>query len=359
MNIVTKKEQLYAELKVGILEGKFKDKFPSEPEFAKQLNVSRNTLRSVFALLEADGLILRHSGNGTMPMPWANIVNKNILFLYATYPKHFTVDFITPSIFQGVEKAIPTGWGLESCPVTQLRELPIEKATQILKARNICGIIMQDSSFTGKEVILDIIKSANIPTVICYCNPNDYHTTAMPVVAKCTDEAWLQGLKYLKNNGHTQIVTLNSTSQKIRDFFPLEEYQKILKDMGINDDKELILNLPLEEEAIFEAIKNLKKEFTAIYCYSDFYAEYLYKALNKLGVKIPEDISILGYCGFCGGAYFNPPLTTLELNYSAIGSQAIEILKNSNEWFYKSKSKPPFKKVAYYIRKRESFLPLK
>ena len=133
MNIATKKEQLYAELKVGILEGKYCGKFPPEPVFARQLKVSRNTLRSVYKLLENDGLLVRHPGNGTSLTPGGRRMPQKILFTYMVPNKHFTVDFIIPSILQGVEKALPPEWGLESCPISQLRELPLEKAVQILK----------------------------------------------------------------------------------------------------------------------------------------------------------------------------------------------------------------------------------
>ena len=359
MNIGSKKERLYAELKVGILEGKFSKKFPPEPEFARKLKVSRNTLRSVYALLEADGLIVRHSGNGTLPCRRDADVRKNVLFVYTIYPKHFTVDFITPSILQGVEKALPPEWGLESCPVSHLKELPVEKALQILKARNICGIVLQDSHFIGNEAILQIIRQSGIPAVICYCHAEDFEITKMPVVAKSIRQAWLAGLDFLRDSGHEKVVTLNSESEKIREHFSLEEYLTAQKQRGLSPDPELILDLPLDDEVIFESFKRLKKEYTAVYCYSDFYAQSLYRALNKLGRRVPEDVSGLGFCGFCGGAYFNPPLTTVELDYPGIGKQAMEILKLSSEWFNKGKALLPVKYTTFTIRKRESFLQLK
>ena len=359
MNVSTKKERLYAELKVGILEGRFRGKFPPEPLFARELDVSRNTLRSVYALLEADGLVTRHSGNGTMIRPERTDVRKNILFCYMDCIKHFTVDFIIPSIYQGAEKVLPPEWGLESCPVTHLKELPVEKALQIFKARNISGLIIVDSYFRGDEAILRLAREAKIPTVLCYCRSEDYGITQLPVVAKCFPQAWRAGLEFLKRSGHRQVVTLNSPSEKIRDVHPREEYQKILEETGLDPAPELILSLPLDEDVILEALKKIKTDYTAVYCYSDFYAQYLYRALKKLKRRVPEDVSVLGYCGYGGGAYFDPPLTTVELDYAGIGSQAVEILKKAPRWFNKKGSKLPFRYTAFTIRERESLLTLK
>lgn len=355
MNISTKKERLYAELKVGILEGKFRKKFPPEPEFARNLNVSRNTLRGVYALLEADGLVMRHPGNGTMITPEPDRLKKNVLFCYMSHPKHFTVDFIVPSILQGVEKALPSEWGIESCPVSHLKELPEGKAIQIFKARNICALIVADSFFNGDEAILSLAKKGNLPTVIAYCRPEDHETTHLPVVANCFRQAWEEGLDFLKSQGHTRVITLNSDAEKIRNIYPLDVYLELLKGKGLSPDPELVLNLPLDEEIIFDALKKLEGKYTAVYCYSDFYAQKLYRALNKLKLRVPEDISVLGYCGFCGGAYFNPPLTTVELDYSGIGIQAVEILRNSSAWFNKKGVNPPCQYTTYNIKQRESF----
>ena len=359
MNISTKKERLYAELKVGILEGKYCGKFPPEPEFARQLKVSRNTLRSVYALLENDGLLVRHPGNGTCLKPEGRRMPQKVLLTYMTHTRHFTVDFIIPAILQGVEKALPPEWGLESCPVSQLRELPVEKAVQILRARNICALLIVDSCFMGDEAILRLARQAQLPAVLCYCNPGDHKTALLPVVAKCSGQAWQAGLEFLAQKGHRRVVTLNDTEAKVRGTFPLDEYLELQKKCGLEPAPELVLNLELDEEKICTALKKLDRNYTAIYCYSDFYAQALYRALYKLGLRVPEDVSVLGYCGFGGGAYFDPPLTTVELDYSGIGAQAVEILKRRSEWFGKSASALPFLYTAYRIRQRESLLPLK
>ena len=211
----------------------------------------------------------------------------------------------------------------------------------------------------GDEAILQLVRQAQLPAVLCYCNPDDSQNAQLPAVAKCSRQAWQAGLGFLAQNGHTRVVTLNDTAAKIRGSYSLEEYLELQKKIGLEPAPELVLNLELDEDKICEALKKLDRNYTAVYCYSDFYAQALYRALYKLGLRVPEDVSVLGYCGFCGGAYFDPPLTTVELDYSGIGIQAVEMLKRSQEWFNKGAAALPFSYTTYRIRQRESLLSLK
>jgi len=68
-------------------------------------------------------------------------------------------------------------------------------------------------------------------------------------------------------------------------------------------------------------------------CFSDFYAIYVYEALNGLNIRIPEQVSVMGFCGYPGGQFMNPPLSTVDLMYENIGRDAAELMLRSSEWF--------------------------
>ena len=52
-------------------------------------------------------------------------------------------------------------------------------------------------------------------------------------------------------------------------------------------------------------------DFSALYCTSDLVAMGAYKAINEAGLRIPEDISVVGFDGINLGNFLNPPLTTM------------------------------------------------
>lgn len=65
---------------------------------------------------------------------------------------------------------------------------------------------------------------------------------------------------------------------------------------------------------------------TAIFCANDLMAMGAIMALSQEGVRIPEDISVVGYDGAFFTAYTNPPLTTVRHSNERIGIRAAESL---------------------------------
>jgi LacI family transcriptional regulator len=65
---------------------------------------------------------------------------------------------------------------------------------------------------------------------------------------------------------------------------------------------------------------------TAFVCCNDMVAMGVYKAANQLGLRIPDDISVLGFDGVEFGELLGPPLTTLSIFPRQIGEKAAEIL---------------------------------
>lgn len=65
---------------------------------------------------------------------------------------------------------------------------------------------------------------------------------------------------------------------------------------------------------------------TAIFCANDLMAMGAIKELSKAGVRIPEDVSVVGYDGAFFTAYTNPPLATVRHSHERIGFRAAEML---------------------------------
>lgn len=65
---------------------------------------------------------------------------------------------------------------------------------------------------------------------------------------------------------------------------------------------------------------------TAIIASSDSMAIGAMKAIKEKGLRIPEDISLVGYDGFEVGAFLNPSLTTVFQDFQELGSKSVDIL---------------------------------
>ncbi|MCP3966347.1 MAG: LacI family transcriptional regulator [Lentisphaerae bacterium] len=85
----------------------------------------------------------------------------------------------------------------------------------------------------------------------------------------------------------------------------------------------------------FDTAKEFLKEcknFTAVFCFSDYVALELYNRAPENGIKIPQDISVVGYDDMEFAQYTRPRLTTIRQHKKIIGTAAAEtmlsLLKN-------------------------------
>ncbi len=69
-----------------------------------------------------------------------------------------------------------------------------------------------------------------------------------------------------------------------------------------------------------------KKEFTAVACYNDLVAMGALRRLTQAGLKVPDDVSLIGFDDNFVSAYLAPALTTVSHPTRAMGVQAVQIL---------------------------------
>ena len=84
----------------------------------------------------------------------------------------------------------------------------------------------------------------------------------------------------------------------------------------------------------------------------------MYETLYELNIKIPEQMSVMGFCGYPGAQFMNPPLSTVDLMYEKIGRDAADLILRSAEWFGK-RNKPMTVFSPHKVISGESISPLK
>ena len=68
------------------------------------------------------------------------------------------------------------------------------------------------------------------------------------------------------------------------------------------------------------------RDFTAVFVANDQMALGLLHALREHGIRVPEDVSVVGYDDIPEAAFFAPPLTTVRQDFTAVGAAGIELL---------------------------------
>lgn len=358
MSIELKKDAVYRKLQEDIVSGKLSagTKLPQGVELARQLGVSHITLRSAMTKLEEDGFIIRIHGKGTFIAEYdAAKKNRKILIITSTDQ---AIDLPWHYIVPGIKSAASErGLETETCPLNFFRTLNAKRVIQIVKENKITSAVLIANDYHGYENELSTLRAANIPVVLPHAKARDPQTTGFAVIRSDYRKSWREAIEYLRDQGHQRIGFLLLKDCKVRGYSQ-EEFFGLLDDVGIGYDPALIYFTKNDVEKIHEGVKQLLTSdngITAIMCYSDFFAFRACEAIKEMSLRIPDDIVVMGYCGYPGGVFLEPSLSTIDFGYNHIGHMAIEVLEQADKWFFsKEKTAPPVLISPYKLIERQS-----
>ncbi|MCL7749696.1 LacI family DNA-binding transcriptional regulator [Halalkalibacter alkaliphilus] len=196
--------------------------------------------------------------------------------------------------------------------------------SQLCRERQVEGVIMQGIKIDDpylKEVI-----DSNIPCVLI-----DVEIEGENVGFVSTDNVFgaQMAVKHLTNLGHRNIAIMNGHNQAVVSQKRLQGYKKQLEEASIAFQEEYVLNgefLEEKAEKVAYSFLNEHPEVTAIFCASDLMALGVMNAAKRLGIAVPEELSIVGYDNITLAEYVQPQLSTVEQNKYQIGFKAAKLL---------------------------------
>ena len=130
------------------------------------------------------------------------------------------------------------------------------------------------------------------------------------------------------DNGHRKIGFVSDNRVGV-DRARFWGYRKALAEAGIEySDRDFFLLEPAEE-ALGRNIEKLcrrARDYTALFCCSDIYATIMMSALKERGLRVPEDISIIGFDDNLFSKVCTPRLTTVHQDADRKGRVAVQTL---------------------------------
>jgi len=330
-----KRDQTYQVLLKRIGSGLWKpgDKLPAEPVLCRELGVARVTLRAAMEQLAAEGYLSRSRPAGTI-VTVPEEKRKKILVVASPNSS------IIPEISRPVFYIIP---GIER----RCMELNIEAenmSSVFLPGElpeNYLGVILLACNFNGDEEILSKVRALNVPVVNVHAFPGDPKITGLPSVVTDFRSAFLAGLAHLTQMGHRKIgFVMNEwkTAEKRFDI-SMREFPGLLKKAGAAFEDRFLIQVSRVDADFSEELRALvfsDDPPTALYAYSDYFAMTCCNLLKQWGVRIPEQIAVMGFSGYTSAALQSPPLSTVDFGYARIGRIAVDMLRQHEQWFGKS-----------------------
>ena len=164
-----------------------------------------------------------------------------------------------------------------------------------------------------------------VPTILVNCfAPGDKVPCVLPDEVRGGRDA----TELLIAAGHRKIAHITGSRRAWATRERLKGYFAALKDAGIPRDDDVVLTGHYRTDSGYELTRTLlagSKRPTAIFCGNDRMAMGAYQALAEAGLRVPQDMSIVGYDDQEDlAAELRPPLTTLRLPYYEMGRWALE-----------------------------------
>lgn len=129
-----------------------------------------------------------------------------------------------------------------------------------------------------------------------------------------------QTIDYLYSIGHRKISIIDGNMSRFSSMQRHEGYLRGILKHNLPIQNKWLTYGGITEESGYEAAKSLLERCngdypTAICACNDAVAFGVYRACGEYGLKIPEDISVMGIDGNLNGEYSNPPLTTISFDF--------------------------------------------
>lgn len=303
------------------------DKLPTESNLMETFGVSRYTVRRAISELQNAHYVYRIQGGGMYVDDWQDSqqppkANNKMIGLVTTH----LVDYIFPNIISGIDRIVSAhGYSLIVSNTHNQRENERRSLERLLDTQ-IAGLIVEPTQSALANTNMDLyqkIAQSHLPMVFINAH---YPQLQVPYLEIKDKKAEYEMTKYLIKQGHKRILGI----------FQVDDLQGTRRMEGfINAYMEYPDISYLSETVMYQSGQDMNRIFqrvtqimerpdhpTAIVCYNDALAIQVMDVVRSAGLKIPEDVSIVGFDDYVLGRYFSPRLTTIEHPKEKMGMDA-------------------------------------
>ncbi len=202
-----------------------------------------------------------------------------------------------------------------------------EREVRVVRAfeeRRVDGIIVTASR--AGAVYTPMIEQMRIPIVLLNNqHPSEFVHSVMIANTKASREA----TGYLIELGHRRIAYLGDRYGGQSDTERFAGYRRALEVADVPFRPELMVHGDGKPEGGMRAMAQLlalPQQPTAIFCYNDMTALGALRQIRTSGLRVPEDISLIGFDDLYIAQYTDPPLTTVRQPMRQMGRMAMETL---------------------------------
>ncbi|MFH0796510.1 MAG: substrate-binding domain-containing protein [Candidatus Omnitrophota bacterium] len=309
-------KKIYEDLSFQTKDFRFGKRFYTLDEVCTKYHVSKITARRVFVELENEGYIERVRRKGT--------IVKNVrdpLCLKLLLPE----DGLPREILER-----PAEMRINNALNLYTNKLKIDFAT--ISEKFLQGLDLPDKigflllSKAGKKTV-EFLRKRDLPFILLH-----FPSKQLGVVSIRIDlrrGAYL-ATRYLASLGHRKIAFINGPITNVWFLPRFKGYLKALKEEKIKFDWLLIKETggldPKEDENALEELLALPFPPTAIFAVTDYRAIHILEYCQKHNIKVPQDLSIVGFDNISESSLTQPPLTTIDTCLEKVSEKGVNFI---------------------------------
>jgi len=327
-----KHEQLKAEIVSWIDSGQYRpnDRLPTEHEIAEQSGMSRQTVRQAIGALVQEGRLNRRQGSGTYVAEAA--VRQESEWPAIGIMTTYISDYIFPEIVRGIESVLRSrGYAMVLSSTDNDKAKERESLTAMMSGQ-VKGLIVEPTRSAQGNANLDrylALGQWKLPYVMIN---ERYVELDCPCVKMDDEQGGFLAAKHLMELGHRRVAGFFKTDdmqgvQRLRGFMRAHQTQRVplLPDSVVQYATE-----QKREYAFQRALDYLRmppeERPTAFVCYNDELAVWLMEAVRHAGLRVPDDLSVIGFDDSFLATATETKLTSVVHRKYELGARAAGLL---------------------------------
>ncbi|HHY82075.1 MAG TPA: LacI family transcriptional regulator [Clostridiales bacterium] len=297
---------------------------------AKDLNVSKNTVSKALRGMPGVSEILRkriidlarETGYIKSGTQQSGLDERAVNIILICRKSYFNETTFWSQVFYGI-------WDFSGQNNISIRTITIENTADELSAVAVTSNSVYDGCIivgSIREELLEKIAEAKKPVVVIDCYSNEVECD---YINSANGRGIYKALKYLYDKNHRKIGFINNIEGAYSFTQRYEAFVRYMGHFGLAVDERFVwkdavyIDTKYYKEKI-SALRHLAEFPTAWICVNDNTAMAFYNALTELGIRVPEDISIIGFDNIA--SIYTPFLTTIDVPQKAMGKKAMQQL---------------------------------
>ena len=197
----------------------------------------------------------------------------------------------------------------------------LETYSHLLLERGVEGFITVDTSINEPPALPTIAVAGHRPVEGVTNLILDHRSAAQ------------MALMHLKNLGHQEIAVMKGPTSSSDSEDRWQAIAQVSDELGVSINPELVMRLKGDAVTpdlgyVFAQRFLARKQgsFTALFAYNDASAIGAIRAIHEAGLRVPDDISVVGFDDIASAAYNNPAITTVRQPLQKMGELAARTL---------------------------------